>query len=333
MSKRKKAKLSLSKKIFIAIVTILVIIVGVGIGAMSYGYSLLNKMEKVEVKKEDLGVSSQVEEKLQEYNDTIENIALFGIDTTDGGTGRSDSIMIATIDRKHNKLKLTSIMRDSYVEIPGRSGKDKINHAHAFGGPELAIRTLNENFDLNITDFASVNFTTLPKIIDKIGGIEIDIDDEELKYINNYINDINRKNGTKEATISSTGVQHINGTQAMAYCRIRYTTGGDYKRTERHREVLEKIFEKVTKVSPTKWPSLLNEILPMVQTSMDASEIIDLGNTVLKMGTGMNLEQERFPVDGYCEGKMINGVYYLTFDKATTVEQMHQYIFEDKKTY
>lgn len=236
--------------------------------------------------------------------------------------------MIATIDTVHKKLKLTSIMRDYYVYIEGH-GNDKINHAYAFGGPELAIKTLNRNFDLNIKDFVSVNFSTLPKIIDKLGGVDIDVDSEELNYINGYIDGLNKINGTSSAHISSVGVNHMNGTQALAYFRIRYTSGGDYKRNERHREVLSAIFSKVLSLNVTEYPSLLNEILPMVETNLSSSYILDLGSEVLKMGKP-TLEQERFSRDGYCQGEMTNGVYYLTFDKATTVDQLHNYIFEDK---
>ena len=141
--------------------------------------------------------------------------------------------MIATMDIVNNKLKLPSIMRDSYVSINGYE-YDKINHAYAFGGTELAINTLNQNFD----SFDSVNFTTLSMIIDYIGVIDIDIDSEELQYINGYIDDINKSNRTYAEHIYSASYQHLNGTQAMAYSRIRYTAGGDYKRTEKDREVL-----------------------------------------------------------------------------------------------
>ena len=325
-------KMTKGKKITFWILGVLLFfIIGTVGGVYIYANSLFNKMEKVEINKDNVGISQDVEDKLSKYDDSITNIALFGIDASDGGVGRSDSIMIATIDTHNKKLKLTSIMRDSYVNIDGH-GLDKINHAYAFGKAELAIKTLNENFDLNISEFAAVNFSTLPKIIDKLGGIELDIDLEELQYINGYISDLNGINNTSVSPISSTGLQHVNGTQAMAYCRIRYTSGGDYKRTERHREVLSKMFEKILSMSPTSYPSLLNEILPMISTSLSASEIMDLGNEVLKVGS-TSLEQERFPLDGYCEGQMIGGVYYLTFDKETTVNQLHDYIFEDKRTW
>lgn len=325
-------KISKGKKIVLWILGVILVVV---IGGATWGYiyfnSLIGKMEQVEIDKENVGITQEVEEKLSQYDNTVINIALFGIDAGDDGVGRSDSIIIATIDTVHKKLKLTSIMRDSYVSIDGH-GSDKINHAYAFGKAQLAIQTLNKNFDLNISEFAAVNFSTLPKIIDKIGGIELDIDSEELSYINGYISDINKVNGTSVSGITSTGLQEVNGTQAMAYCRIRYTTGGDYKRTERHREVLTEIFNKILSMSPTKYPSLLNEILPMVSTSLDSSEILDLGNQILKLGI-TSIEQERFPLDGYCQGEMIDGVYYLTFDKETTVNQLHDYIFEDEKTW
>ena len=295
------------------IISILLLTIG---GIYAYGNHLFNKIEKIEIDKSDVGIKDEVEEKLSAYSDSVINIALFGIDAEDGSVGRSDSIIIATIDTTHKKLKLTSIMRDSYVAIEGH-GDDKINHAYAFGGPQLAIKTLNENFDLNIDDFVAVNFTTLPKIIDMLGGVTIDITSEEVSHI---------------PGIDAAGTYTLTGEQALSYSRIRYASGGDYVRTDRQRAVLSKVFEKVLSINVTQYPSLLSEILPMVQTNLDYSEILNLGNQVLKMGV-TNLEQERFPRDGYCEGKMIDKIYYLTFDKENTVQQLHDYIFEDIKKW
>ena len=295
------------------VISILLVTIG---GIYSYGNHLFNKIEKIEIDKSDVGIKDEVEEKLSAYSDSVINIALFGIDAEEGGVGRSDSIIIATIDTTHKKLKLTSIMRDSYVTIEGH-GDDKINHAYAFGGPQLAIKTLNENFDLNIDDFVAVNFTTLPKIIDMLGGVTIDITSEEVSHI---------------PGIDTAGTYTLTGEQALAYSRIRYASGGDYVRTDRQRTVLSKVFEKVLSINFTQYPSLLSEILPMVQTNLDYSEILNLGNEVLKMRV-TTLEQERFPRDGYCEGKMIDKIYYLTFDKENTVQQLHDYIFEDIKKW
>ena len=305
------------RKIVLWIIGIIlgIFIIGIG-GVYIYGNHMFNKVEKVEVDKNDVGITEEVEEKLSRYSNSIINIALFGVDSADASTGRSDSIIIATIDTIHKKLKLTSIMRDSYVNISG-IGNDQINHAYAFGGPQLAIKTLNENFDLNIQDFVAVNFDSLPKIIDMLGGVTVDVTEEEVSHISG---------------INSAGTYNLTGAQALAYSRIRYATGGDYVRTERQRTILTKMYEKILSINQTQYTSLLSEGLSMLQTSLDYSKILELGTEVLKMGV-TTLEQERFPLDGYCQGEMINGVYYLTFNKALTVEQLHNYIFEDVRIW
>lgn len=322
--KKNKKKKSIGFKILITILCILIAFIVISVG---YILGVINKVDNVDIDKDNLGI---VEDEIKNYDNVskIKNIALFGIDAVDGEAGRSDSIMIATIDQAHNKIKLTSIMRDSYVNIDGY-GMDKINHAYAYGGPELAIKTLNQNFGLNIENFASVNFSSLPKVIDILGGIELDITSEELPYINNYISDIDNKDGTKTTPITSAGIQHVNGAQALSYARIRYTSGGDYERTQRHRTVLSAVFNKLYSAPISSYNSLLNEILPYVQTNLTATEILSLGTNVLSVSS--QLEQDRFPRDGYSEGAMIDGVYYLTFDIETTKNQLKDYIFNDIK--
>ncbi len=308
------------KKIIIIILFLILGIisffVGMGISVLK---SMINKVERTNIDNSNLGINSDID---NQYDD-VKNIALFGIDSTED-SGRSDSIMILTINNKDNKLKITSLMRDSYVSIDGH-GKDKLNHAYAFGGPELAVKTINKNFDLNISDFVTVNFSSLPKLIDAVGGVEIDVDGEELKFINNYINDLNFKNKTNYATINKTGLQHLNGTQAMAYCRIRYTSGGDYKRSDRHREVLENLIQKSTSISVLKYPELLSELLPMLKTSLSSGEIMNYGVQGVKLVN--SLEQDRYPKDENSEEAMINNVYYLKFDERATIEALHNWIF------
>lgn len=280
------------------------------IGAFTV-YRTLGKMQQVSVDTSDLNINYEEIQEFENHEEII-NIALFGIDSEDGVAGRSDAIMVATIDPIHNKLKLTSIMRDSYVNIPDR-GMDKINHAYAFGGPQLAIKTINENFGLDITDYMSVNFTSLPVIIDILGGVEINITDEEVPHI---------------PGVASAGTYTLNGDQALSYSRIRYASGGDYVRTERQRTVLNALFNKASTLSVTALPGLLNEVLPHVQTSMNTSDILALGTKALG-AISNGLAQDRFPRDGYCEGTMIDGIYYLAFDQATAKEQMMNYIFDD----
>ena len=297
-------KVNNKKKIWPKVlISILVVIAIIGTGGYFYIHSKLNKMDKVEVDKSDLGISDELTS-TYDKSKKITNIALFGVDAPDGETGRSDSIMIATIDSVHNKLKLTSIMRDSYVNIPGH-GLDKINHAYAFGGPQLAIKTINENFGLNITDFMTVNFSSLPIIIDALGGVDISITDEEVPHI---------------PGLSYAGTYTLTGEQALAYSRIRYAEGGDYKRTERQRTVLEGLFSKALSMPASSYMSTLDTVLPYIQTNMSSRDILSLGTKALTSFNGQ-LEQQRFPLDGYCEGAMIDGIYYLTFDAETTKQQ------------
>lgn len=325
-SRRKRKKKSLWVKITIILFAILLLLLVIGMGIF---YSTLNKMDKLDLDKSDLGITST--EELKDYDNykKIKNIALFGVDSTDGGTsGRSDAIMVATIDSIHNKLKVTSIMRDSYVNIEGY-GYDKINHAYAFGGPQLSIKTINQNFGLNIENFVAVDFSSLPVIIDQLGGIQLNITEEELLYINDYINHINAVDGRNSSNITYAGEQFVDGVQALAYSRIRYTSGGDYERTQRQRTVLNALFEKATTIAPSQYLGFINNILPYVQTNLGANEILSLATDVASIGGG-SLEQDRFPRDGSCWGETINGVYYLVFDEAATKKQMMDYIFDDK---
>ncbi|HHL2037247.1 LCP family protein [Clostridium perfringens] len=292
--------------IILGIVLVILILIS---GVFYFINSKFNKVQKFEVNKNNLSIDkTQVEEEKH-----IKNIALFGIDAPKGKAGRSDAIMILTLDEEHKVMKLTSIMRDSYVDIPGH-GDDKITHAYAFGGPELAMKTLNENFNVNVEDFMAVNFTSLPEIIDKLGGVKINIIPEEIHHI---------------PGITSPGEQVLNGEQALAYSRIRYATGGDYKRTERQRVVLEAVFENL-KSTPTKeYPSLIDDFLPYIETNMSSMDMIKLATDVAPLVKG-NLETARFPLDGYCDGKMINGIWYLVYDRQATLNQIQEYIYDNK---
>ncbi|MDZ5255262.1 LCP family protein [Clostridium sp. LIBA-8841] len=298
MSKGKIIKIT-----FITIFFVFLAIVGLGMWGVS---NFIGKMEKIQLDEKNLGVNEEV-------NKNITNIALFGIDDEDG-QGRSDSIMILTIDELHKKLKLTSIMRDSYVEIPGREGKDKINHAYAFGGAELAIKTLNQNFGLNIKDFMAVKMESLPVIVDKLGGVDINIQEDEVDFING---------------VDSSGVYNLNGEQALAYARIRYTDGGDARRTERQRNILNSIFEKLKLTPLEEYPSIIGEFLPYIQTSLGTGEVLSTATTFATLIPN-GLEQARFPRDKDIENIEVNGIYYLDFDNEVVKDEIKNYIFENK---
>lgn len=311
MSKKKK------KIIFISLGVVLALVFAGIAGTYLYAQSLLNKIEREEIDQSAsaLGIDEDAAKRIEgnENSKNITNIALFGIDAEEGKAGRSDAIMILSINKAQGKIKLASIMRDSYVNIDGH-GMDKINHAYAFGGPQLALKTINSNYKLNIKDYVSVNFSSLPKLVDAVGGVDIDIKDYELSELKSY-------------GVTSTGVQRLNGEQALKYARIRYVGNGDFERTERHRTILSSVFSKIMSQDKTKILSTISDILPMVKTNLTNKEITDLSLDVINLKSS-NIEQIRFPADGYYEGKKINGIYYLTFNQEATNEQLYKFIFE-----
>ena len=216
-------------------------------------------------------------------------------------------------------------MRDSYVDVKDH-GMTKLTHAYAYGGPELALNTINTNFDLAIDKFITVNFTSLPKVIDKLGGVDINLTPGDLKYMNGYIKNLDNINKTDSPDINSTGMHHLDGTQALAYCRIRYD-GGDQRRTQRQRTVLQAVFKKMKDTSVTQYPAILNELLPLVTTNISANEFISLGKDIADTGA-TQFEDLKVPCDKHEDGKMIDGVYYMTYDLKAETKELHKFIYE-----
>jgi polyisoprenyl-teichoic acid--peptidoglycan teichoic acid transferase len=328
LDEKKNAK---KRKVIIATLVFLILCIGAGALYVSRMFNKVNK-EVISQKPADIGIAPELEQKLEESgkNKEIINIALFGLDQrTVKERGRSDSIMILTIDEQHKKIKLSSIMRDSYVNIDDH-GKDKINHAYAFGGPQLAVKTLNENYNLNIKDYISVNFFGLAKIIDFLGGVTIEVKESEVAVINGNAASTASLNNETVDPIKASGKQVLNGFQAVGYSRERHTGNGDFERTDRQRRVLSAMMKKVQALGPTKYNSVVSEFLPHVLTNMSSMDVIKLGTNVFSSGT-KTIEQVRFPLDDYCKGKRIDGIYYLTFDEEATKDQIHKFIFEDVK--
>lgn len=328
LNRRKKSR---NKKIIISCIAIFIVILSVG---LFYGNNLLSKMKRSDIDENDLGIKDEVKEKLQtsEIKDIV-NIAILGVDETKTDVGRSDALMIATFDPVHKKLKITSIMRDTYADIPDY-GKDKINHAHAYGGPQLSIKTLNQNFGLNIEDYVKINFKELKKLVDAIGGIDMKLSDEEIVEVDKYIVRVSSKSNTPAKTLvkNESGKVHMDGFQTLGYCRIRSTANGDFDRTERHRKIMTEMFNKISKAGTAELASMATKLLPYVETSLSNKEIINLAANVLNLGT-KNIEQERFPRDEYTHNSKINDVFYLCYDEDYTEEQIHEYIFNDRKIW
>ena len=165
-------------------------------------------------------------------------------------------------------------------------------------------------------------------MIDSIGGITLDINENELKYINKYIHSLNSKNNTSSPDINSSGIQHVDGTQALAYTRIRYTDGGDFERSHRQRIVLETVFEKLKDLPITSYPSLLDNLLPLVSTNLNGSEILSLCMDLISLDN-IDILEHQFPENSDAEGKIIDGIYYYVFDEESTIKKIHKFIYEN----
>ena len=208
----------------------------------------------------------------------VHNIALFGIDQASGSVGRSDAILILSIDRANNKIKLTSFDRDSLVAIDGH-GEEKLTHAWAYGHGKLAVKTLNQNFGMNITDYAYVNFNEFAEAIDHLGGVYVDVTAAEQKPMNQAWQEWVVRYGWDTPKVEQTGRVLLNGGQALTYSRNR--SDGSGRRAARQREVLLAMADRVKAQPMSQLPSTLSRLLKLCHTNMSGDEIADLAKWVL----------------------------------------------------
>ena len=308
--------------ISISVVTAVLLVFG---GIYIYASSMLNKIKKVQIPKsnEDLGISS----KSYEAKGVV-NIVFFGLDRRNPDqASRSDSIMVVSIDNINKKVKVTSLMRDMYVPIPGKES-NRINAAYAYGGPLLSIKTINSDFNLDIKNYVAVDFFGLEKLIDKVGGVQINVSAAEAKVLNNYMSELNNLNGDKAPDVKA-GLQTLNGRQAVAYSRIRYVGHADYERTERQRRVLNELFKKIKAQGTVKIPGIISQLLPYVETSLTNSEILDYALECMKFNTN-SIDQYRLPVDGYFKSESIRGMSVLVPDMEKNKSLLHDFIYGKK---
>ena len=311
--KRKKHTLLKVASVFLCLILVF------GTGFYIYGYNLINKIKRTPLDTSDLNITTST------YTE-VKNIALLGLDTRDDNkTGRSDANVILTVDKTHKKIKLTSIARDSYVAIDGHS-KDKLTHAYAFGRSQLSVKTLNKNFGLEITDYVTMNFFELARVIDYIGGVTIDVDKAEMEELNSYIIPRTHLGDIKCEKLTSYGVQLLSGGQAVCYARIRHTDG-DIERGNRQKEVLTAIFSAVKKMNPLKLPELASLIIAECETSLLTNDIISLGIwAILATPEFENLSIPNDNVKG--TGKTIGGKWCYTYDLEKAANEIKDFIFE-----
>ena len=303
------------------ILTVILVFLLLVIAVFIYKLTTIPRASLGSIPVNDIAASSR------ETMDDYWNIVLFGVDSRTGlikSKTRTDSIMLASINKKTGKVKLTSIYRDTLVYIDADHGYTKLNAAYAYGGPEKALTVINQNLDLNVQDFITVNFNSLAAIVDVLGGVKIDIQEDEIKQVNNYTRDVAKILGTKKVKITEPGYQTLNGTQAVAYCRVRYTSGGDFRRTERQRTVLQAIIKGLKFAGPVKLLQIANKVFPEIYTSLSTIQILKLASKVLFMKLGTT---DGFPYD--TNAAYYKKVSYVFAEKtlADNVVALHQKLF------
>ncbi|MCI7814028.1 MAG: LCP family protein [Robinsoniella sp.] len=255
------------------------------------------------------------------------NIALFGVDSRTGnlesGTN-SDTIMVASINNDTKEIKLVSVYRDTYLDTT-LGYYTKATETYGAGGAQASVNMLNKNLDLDITDYVTVDFNAVAAAVDAVGGIDLTIEEDEVVFLNDYLVETSQVLGIDYyEDIPGPGTYHVDGLHALAYCRIRYTAGNDFKRTERQRTVLLKLLDAAKSAGILQLNSLIDELFPMVSTSLSAGEIFNLAKSCFSYSLG---ETSGFPfeVANYNSDKS----YVVAVDLAANVSQLHSFLFND----
>lgn len=249
----------------------------------------------------------------------VSNILLLGVDGKAEGSSRSDSMILVSVDFAHMKIKLTSFLRDSWVEIPSKGKKAKLNSACSSGGPQLVVDTIEYNFGVDIDHYVMVDFDMFTQIIDSLGGVTVEVTEKEAKFINNT---------TRQKVESGKNVT-LNGDEALVYCRIR-KLDSDYMRTYRQRKVISALIGQARKAGISALIDTMNKVFPLIQTDMSALEITGL---VYKAGVSViafGIEQNRVPIDEHMEVGTKNGQWVEIVDLEAASEYLQDYIYTNK---
>ena len=316
-SRRRKRKVLL----FFEIVFFLLLIVG------AYVFSRAGLIKYKDIKTEKNEVSEHVQEAMSGYT----NIALFGVDNRTVGnyeTGNSDAILIASINNGTKEVRLVSIYRDTYLDVNGQLLLRKCNYAYNHGGVTAAVNMLNRNLDLEINDYATVDFYALADAVDAVGGIDVNIDSKMMaQEINDLQVEIFEVTG-KRANDLGVGEQHVNGAQALAYARVRHLEGGDYARAMRQREVVSKMIAKAKTMNVAQLDHLITSVFPHIDTSLSVTDMISMATAMKEYNL---VDTSSFPKD-FATRNIANGIGWVEIPTTleVNVKKLHEYLFQDQ---
>ena len=293
----------------------------------AYVYAKWNKIDTQEIKADDLIINEEVKANQElDLGDGYTNVALFGVDSRDGNLGegnRTDCIIIASLNNETKEIKMVSVYRDTLLDL-SEGTYQKCNAAYSYGGPVMAINMLNMNLDLDIEDYVTVDFGAIADAIDLLGGVEIDVKEEEIQYINKYISETARSAGKEAHRVEKSGLQLLDGSQATTYARIRSTAGGDFTRTERQRLVIEKMFEKALKADLGTINAIIDKVFPQVSTSFTLQEILMYASAYSQYTLGDNIG---FPLDKTTDTLSGLGSIVIPQNLVSNVTKLHEFLF------
>lgn len=329
MIRKVGGRFKIRKKGLTVLVSVFAVIAAIASGVFWYSNRQLNKINYTEVPQsnEELGIEEPIQPQnvpkiTKEEDGKITNILLLGVDKLENA---SDSIIVLTIDEISKRIKLSSLMRDSYI-FYGNGKINKLNYAYHYGGPVLSIKTVNQTYKLDIKDYMKVDFGELLHIIDAIGGVNIDVRSDEISTLNYYVRDIAAIEKMPATPVKNAGVQNLNGMQAVAYTRIRYVGEYDFQRTERQRLVLKAMFEKVKELNVTSYPGVLSKLAPYIETSLKKDELLKYGKQIVLYGRE-GIDEIRIPIDNTWWDSTISGVYYLQWNKEKNIDALKKFIY------
>lgn len=318
------SRLSLGKKVGIICAAILVCAAASAAGVVM---AKLSKLNTQTLDAEEVHVNEELDSTITEGYSTF---AAFGVDSREGdleeGT-RTDCIIIIVLNNATKEIKMCSLYRDTLLDIADGAGTlQKCNAAYSYGSYKQAINMLNKNLDLDIDGYVTVDFAAIADAIDMLGGVEIEVKDEELYQLNKYINETAKVAGKKANSVSSAGKQTLDGVQATTYARIRKTTGGDFQRTNRQRTVIEAMVRKIQKSDWNSLNKMIDQLFPQIQTSFEATDVLmyakDFAKYKISDSKGFPFDKTVATISGY-------GSIVIPVTLDTNVEQLHKFLYDE----
>lgn len=322
------SRLTIGKKIGVCLGGLVLALASSGV---VYVAAKLGQLDTQEIPKEDIVINEGVEQ-LASLGEGYLNVALFGVDSREGDlekNTRTDCIIVASLNKETKEIKMASVYRDTLLDL-SEGTLQKCNAAYSFGGPKQAINMLNMNLDLDIQNYVTVDFGVVAEVVDLLGGLDIEIKEEEVEPLNKFVYETGQVAGKEAHFVGGSGIQHLDGVQATTYARIRSTAGGDFTRTERQRLVIEKIVEKMMKSDLATINKIIDEVFPTISTNFTMTEILSYAKYFNQYKLG---ENTGFPIDKATDTISGLGSIVIPVSLEDNVKKLHEFLFGTEEGY